>query len=231
MKSNYKLDQALNFRNNYYYKIVNKILTGIVLVLSLVLLVFISVSSKDSMRPYVFSLIPILFFISFNRKNDYLILIAQLVTVIADVFMILLKNLTVGILIYLLVQLIYATYFYFRDENKKRRLIFIIVRVTLMLITPLILLAVNKLDVKTTFAIIYFINILTNLAYAIVFKDPILIAGFAIFAISDLFIGLGSVAFIKKILEHFNAVYFFYVISQVLIVFNTHNNNYFTIKK
>lgn len=235
---NKKLDQIFSFRDEKVSKTITKVLMGVLLACSLAVLILILVfgggkDGKDASRPYVFSIIPLILAFSLFKKNDYMFLLAEFVTIIADIFMILLKNLNVGILIYLVVQLIYAVYFYFRDESKKRSLIMIIVRVALMLIIPFILLGINKLTARNAFAFIYFINILVNIAYAIIFKDPILIVGFAIFAVSDLFIGLDmlKVSFATKILEKFNAVYFLYIISQVVLVFNTYNANYICNKK
>jgi len=227
-----KLDNLFKFRDDSKFKIATKIFGVITLVCSLAVLILICVKgggkeAKNFTRPYVFSLIPMLFIFSFLRKNDYLFLLAELITIIADIFMILLGNVVVGSAFYFLVQLIYGAYFYFRDTNKKRSLIIVLVRAAAMIISIFVLLGINKLNGKYSLMVIYGINLITNIVCAAIFKDPILIVGFAIFAFSDIFIGFGSLSTVKKILESFNAVYFLYIISQIVLVFNKNNNNYF----
>jgi len=226
-----KLDNLLKFRDNDKFKKFSKVFSIFVVICAFAALVLVIVlgggkTAKDKTRPYVFALIPLIFAASFCRKNDYLFLLAEFVTIIADIFMILLGKVVPGSAIYFLVQIIYGAYFYFRDENKKRSLIILISRVAAMLICIFVLLIINKLNAKYSLMTIYGANLIINIIYACIFKDPILIVGFSVFAVSDIFIALGGVSFIDKILGSFNAVYFLYIISQVVLLFNTHNNVY-----
>jgi len=233
---NKKLDQLFSFRDNETFQKGIKI-TGYVLIgLSAILLGFICGYSKDIMRPYVFAFIPLLLVFSFLRKNDYVYMLAEFFTIIADMFLILqikignVSVMTLGMPFYIIVQLLYATYFYFRDENKKRQLILIITRAVLSIIGAVVMVVAKKTDPKFILGAIYYVNILINIACAAITKDPILIVGFAIFAISDAFIGLSlfvkSTSSLGKFLASFNFVYFFYIISQTILVFNNHRNNY-----
>lgn len=230
-----KLDNFLRFRDNEKFKLFNKVFTIIVMmcfVATMVLVVYFggTKEGKNSSRPYVFAMLPLLLLVSFFRKNDYLFIVAEFVTIIADIFLILLGNINVGFPIYLIVQLVYATYFFFRDTNTKRKLTIVIFRFALMLIAAVVMIIVGKRNVKFIVGGMYYINIIINLIYTVIFKDSIQIIGFAIFLISDTFIALGILAkdgsTLAKTLAMFNFVYFTYLISQVILIFNKHNNAY-----
>lgn len=228
---NQKLDALFKFREDEKFKKFSKIFSVVILVLSLaalILVIYLGGKGKDQSRPYVFALLPLILLASFFRKNDYLFLVAEFLTIIADIFLILLKKIDVGFPIYLLVQLTYAVFFFFKDENRTRQKIITIFRVTLMLIAVVVLAIMKKSSMKLDFGAMYFINIIINAICAIFLKDPVLIVGFSIFMLSDAFIGLSmaKINAVDKFLGAFNFVYFTYIISQCILLFNRLNNNY-----
>lgn len=225
------LDKKFKFRDTEKFKTFNKVFLAIVILCFVAVMALVCIYPKDKVRLFVFLMLPLLTLFSFFRKNDYLFILAEIVTIIADIFLILLKKVDIGFPIYLVVQLIYGTYFYFRDPNKYRRITVAIIRPYLMAIAVLAayVLLQNKFSLKMAFGVMYFVNILVNVLYAIILKDPLLIVGFIIFAVSDLFIGLSMIVTkgpVIDLLNKFNLVYFLYLISQLVLVFNKRNNNY-----
>jgi len=225
-----KINDLLKFRDSKKFKIALYIFIGLVGIYFLY--IYINVWMNNSNSLMMFSLIPIFFLISFLKKNDPIFLLAELITIGGDVALMLNHKDEIGFPIYIFVQIAYAMYFYFRDENIKRKKIIIILRVGLSLLSICIGFIVLKDNFKftTATAIIYFLNILINLAYAIIFKDPILIVGFALFVISDAVIGLNIVvpessAFGKFLGSH-NWIHVFYLPSQAVLIFNKTNNDY-----
>jgi len=238
---NTKLDSLFKFRDGEKFKKFVKVFTVLVLLYTLVILgltCWASIGTNFLNKPFTlhkafpFSVIPLLLVLSFFKKNDYLFLLAEAITVVADIFLMVIGNRPVGFPIYIFVQLTYALYFYIRDPNKKRQLVTLILRVVLSGIAILTLFFVKKslFNPTNVFGVIYFMNILLNVVCAIYVKDPILIIGFTIFMISDAFIALGilvpKASTAKKILNKFNFVHFFYLISQPILVFNRVKNNY-----
>lgn len=225
-----KLDKTFAFRDNPKFKIFNKVFTILVLLytLSVIGLMFF----KINIDIMIFMVIPLLLLVSFFRKNDYLFIIAEIITVIADFTLILYHKENIGFPIYILVQLTYAVYFYFRDKNRVRQITVTILRPFLMGIAVLAAYVImqNNFNLVMAWAVMYYINLLTNIVCAIMVKDPLLIVGFALFAISDLIIGfnliLPSSNPLRQFLSSFNFLHFFYLISQTILIFNRVNNDY-----
>lgn len=242
---NAKLDNIFRFRDNEKFKFFVKIYTYIVFAYLLVCVGFIfarlgvetinNISSETVSTVMNFILIPLLFLLSFFRKNDYLFILAELFTILADMFLMLDaagKGISrdIGFTFFFVVQTVYAVYFYIRDENKKRQLIINIIRPILMFILFLVVFfgIKDKIKYKTFMGAFYIINLLMNLVCAIILKDKILIFSFGIFIVSDIFIGTRM--FVPRKTPYYVITdklnHLPYLLSQVGLAFNKFNNNY-----
>ncbi len=228
---NPKLSKLFRFRDNYYFKFFEKIFIVLVFIYFLIAMSFICAGNSNA---YVlFALIPLLFIASFFRKNDYLILLGEFITIAGDVALMIYHYEPVGFSIYIFVQLSYAAYFFFRDSNKNRQIIITIIRPIMMGLACLLayLIMKNSFNLVMAFAVMYFVNLLTNIVCAIILKDKLLIIAFTIFALSDLIIGMNMLLpdgnVFKNFLNSFNFLHFLYLPSQVIIMLNKNKNNYF----
>jgi len=237
---NAKLDHLFRFRDNEKFKVFVKYYTYVVLTYIVVCFGFIfsrffvetinNHSSEMVSSVLNFISVPLILLLSFFRKNDYLFILAEFFTIFADMCMMLKLNRPVGFAFFLIVQLIFALYFYIRDANKRRKLIIMIIRPILMALTMLIIYLVPKLKFNpiTVLGALYLENLFINLACAIIAKDKILIIGFAVYALSDTLIATRQ--FIKsttnywKITDKINHLP--YLVSQVVLAFNKFNNDY-----
>lgn len=227
---NKKLDKLFSFRDKADFKGYTKGFIAATMAYFLVTIGFIC--RGQSIDIMMFMVIPLLLICSFLKKNDYLFIVAEIFTVAADIALMIFHYEPVGFSIYLFVQLIYGLYFFVRDTNKKRQIIISIVRPILMILGAVAayLIMKDKFNFVLCMAVIYFVNLLINIVCAATLKDYLLLIGFTLFALSDLVIGMNMLlpetnAF-RKFLNSFNFMHFFYLISQVLLMFNTHNNTY-----
>ncbi len=185
---------------------------------------FIAVSSA-----FLFSLI----FISFKKEN-YLTQIALFFTVIADIFLVLVKPMNQAIVMtsFSLTQIIYFILLLRQSDNKKLRLASIISRtiVVVGVIIATIIVVKDKVDYVALISMFYYANLIMNLIFAFINfrKNPLFAFGLLFFLLCDTFIGLNvavgtyinvpetSILY-KMAHPNFNWAWLFYVPSQTLI--------------
>ncbi len=188
------------------------------------------------------------------RKKGWLFLIALLLTVVADVFLVLRYTKTkayadqaVAMTVFSVVQLCYFLYELMQTESVKIRTIHVIVRIIVSILAVVLTVVVlkNNANFMLVATMFYFVNLLLNTIFAFVdFKRFNLMAiGLAFFVICDIFIGLSvAVESIITVSENsflykmaypsFNVAWLFYVFSQTLLsLYVARNRNDKTIVK
>lgn len=173
-----------------------------------------------------------------NQKGQY-VFIAMLFTLISDVFLVLLYTKTgkylyqaLGMTTFSIAQIFYALYLHFLEKSKRKRVCFLIVRITLIVIIEITTLLVlkNNVNYLAVITMFYYTNLIVNTVFAFTFKKEKLVfaIGLLLFVFCDLFIGanvavgtffLAEEGSLLYALAHppFNVAWLFYVPSQTLI--------------
>lgn len=222
------LDNLFKFRDNPKVKKFTDVLLVLLFAYVIGSLIYFVVDKQNQIM--TFAAVVGFFLVSFLRKNDYLFLLAELFTIVADFFMMVYRVRIAGFSFFLVVQIIYAFYFYFRDTNRTRRNILLFIRPFVMAVVVIVvyLIAQNNFNSQTFVAMLYYPNIIMNLICAICLKDAQLVFGFLFFALSDLCIGLKAVVSktAYKYISKAQLVAILYAISQIILMLNRHKNDY-----
>ncbi|MBP3581663.1 MAG: YwaF family protein [Clostridia bacterium] len=174
-----------------------------------------------------------LIFINPN-KNAFSINIGLILTIFADIFLVLLNpaNKVIGIIFFVLVQLCYFLFLISNTKSKANQISNVVTRLVLTagIIVACVLLLKDKVDFLSIISVIYFANLFVNLvfAYAGGKKSLAFAIGLTLFILCDIIIGLQVAAgdyltisessIVHKIIfADFNIAWAVYLPSQVII--------------
>ncbi len=178
------------------------------------------------------------------NKNAFSINIGLILTIFADIFLVLIKNTNpdIGMVFFLLAQLCYFLFLFSNTESKAQRISNVVTRLVLMagIITACIIVLKDKVDFLSIISVIYFANLLTNLVFAYIGgkKSLAFAIGLTLFILCDVIIGLqvasdsyltiSENSIIHKVLSaDFNIAWACYLPSQVIIaLFSIYSNSY-----
>lgn len=170
-----------------------------------------------------------------TRTNDYLFTqIALVCTVFADLFLVVITPQYRGLamLFFSGTQICYFLRIFLGQENKKEKLVHLILRASLVVVALTATVAVLKenTDFVSLISLFYYANLIMNVIYAFVQRKKSLIfaIGLLLFALCDLFIGFSVLddSYLKLTegtilywFAHpgFNLAWIFYVPSQALL--------------
>ena len=175
-------------------------------------------------------------FIFINKKITFIFsILALFFTVIADYFLIIVDDYyTFAMVIFFLAQLSYAIRIYFEFDNKKIKLIYIIVRLTsliLAILLPLIILK-DLVDFLIIISAMYYITLILSAIFSFILIKKnkiylILSIGLLLFVCCDLFVALYNIesyisisreSFLYKVIYFdLNLSWIFYIPSQTLL--------------
>lgn len=180
------------------------------------------------------SSIVILPVVAFILKKNEIFIGALLATIGADVFLSYIRQHNpsfdaqmVGLVFFLLVQIIFAIYFYVISKNKKRQLYITIARVVFMIIFACLALLLPKHGPKHFIMAIYAPNIILNAVCAGLEKKYFMMAGIIVYAISDLFVALGNLS----INLPFSFSWLLYLPANVMLIISEDTGSYFINKR
>lgn len=156
-------------------------------------------------------------------------------TLLADVFLVLTepRKQLLAMILFSCTQVFYALRLFDRQSNKKSKSIHLIVRIAASAAAVIATFAVLKqqTNLLAVISIIYYANLLCNVAYAFVTRDFVFAVGLICFALCDAFVGLSVLRqdySLSSTLLHsrqlnlgFDPVWAFYVPSQTLIALST----------
>lgn len=174
-----------------------------------------------------------LIFINPN-KNAFSINIGLILTIFADIFLVLLNpaNKVIGMIFFVLVQLCYFLFLISNTKSKANQISNVVTRLILTagIIVACVLLLKDKVDFLSIISVIYFANLFVNLvfAYAGGKKSLAFAIGLTLFILCDIIIGLQVAAgdyltisessIVHKIIfADFNIAWAVYLPSQVII--------------
>lgn len=175
-------------------------------------------------------------FFFFEKSNKYIFTqLGLFFTVVADYFLVIEDDhYLLAMSVFLLAQISYAIKIYFELETKKERLIYLIIRLTCILLSillPLIILGENN-DLLTIISVNYYVLLVISMVYAFILckKDKfnlIFAIGLLLFVCCDFFVAINNFdsyfdvsydSLIYKIIYHdINFSWIFYVPSQTLL--------------
>ncbi len=168
------------------------------------------------------------------NKNAFSINIGLILTIFADIFLILLNptNKPIGMIFFVLVQLCYFLFLISNTKSKVNQILNAVTRIVLTIGVIIVAIVVlkDKIDFLSIISIIYFANLLVNLvfAYAGGKKSIAFAIGLTLFILYDVIIGLQfaydnylkineSSMIYKIIFADFNIAWALYLPSQVII--------------
>ena len=158
--------------------------------------------------------------------------VALLLTVCADVFLVLLfpQNKLAGMILFLFVQIAYGFKMFLQDKTKTGKVVHLSTRVGLVILAVTLTIVVlgEKADAVSVISMAYYANLLLNIVLAFMRKNFVFAVGLVCFALCDALIGLQVLSevvisfpegsFIYALLHPpFNLVWAFYLPSQTLI--------------
>ncbi len=204
------------------------------------LILFILILTLKGEVVTVFQFISVAFAFSFSlqfvsiKEKQYFIQIAMLFTVMADIFLVLVKpqNQVLAMCFFSVTQITYFLALYIKEHRKKVRLLNLILRLlaTILVIVVAVIVLKEKFDFLSVISLFYFVNLVFNVVFAFFrFKKNSLMAiGLLLFMFCDVFVGLQSAIGVyidvpqssliyKIVFSSFNWVWFFYVPSQTLL--------------
>ena len=154
--------------------------------------------------------IVICFVFSILNKN-YIISLAQLFTLIADYFLLVIDNYYVlGLISFIVVQMIYM---YFLYNNKTK--LYIYIRLSLIIIAISL---INKLPLLYVLVLCYFSMLIMNTITSYINRNLILSIGFTLFIGCDVSVGLHNILNSGLLYDIATmSMWIFYLPSQVLI--------------
>ena len=178
---------------------------------------------------FLFSMV----FISF-KDFKFIIQFGLLFTVVADVFLVLIKpiNQAIAMTSFSLTQIFYFFKLLQQSESKVQNRWNIIIRSILIAIVEVVALFVlkNNIDYVSVISLFYYVNLIINMVFAFIqFKKlPLFAIGLLLFLLCDTFVGFSMAFDVYIFISHnsfiyklftlpFNFIWFFYVPSQVLI--------------
>ena len=217
-------------------------LCAIFVFIEAVLAYFIFISDADfvsgaSFLSIVCAFLFALLFINIKSKT-LLLNIGLLFTVCADLFLVIADPIqqSAGMVFFSFTQMCYFAFLYLSDENKKRKLIHICVRIGAVFTAELVMLAVigDKTDFLSAISIFYIANLATSVvfSYSQGKKLRLFAVALTLFIMCDILIGLSSAIgvyldvsedslFYKIAYPSFNLAWVFYLPSQMLIAIYT----------
>jgi len=173
-----------------------------------------------------------------NKENRFEV-IALLLTVLADTFLVLIENQNRlwGMFFFVGVQAFHMLYInqYFDMKSLSGRQIFKFIRIPTSILIVLVAFIVlqEKVDAVSILSVIYFVNFLINLMMAYYCKNKITLftIGFTLFICCDIFVGMGVLLNSYLLVDtsstlylifnsSFNFVWMFYLPSQCLLAIN-----------
>lgn len=137
-----------------------------------------------------------------------------------------------GVTLFCAVQLAYFAYLFLLQEEKKSRIIHLVLRIMVVVIAQVVLRIVvgERVDTLSKRSLFYIANLVVNLIIAITLKNkhPLFALGLALFLCCDIVVGLNSAIgvyidiprnniFYKIAFSDFDFAWFFYLPSQVII--------------
>ncbi|MBR2974269.1 MAG: hypothetical protein IKC47_00800 [Clostridia bacterium] len=160
---------------------------------------------------------------------------AMATTLAADVFLVLTepRKQLLAMIFFSCTQVFYALRLFDRQSNKKSKSIHLIVRIAASAAAVIATFAVLKqqTNLLSVISIIYYANLLCNVAYAFVTRDFVFAVGLICFALCDAFVGLSvlrqdyslnsTLLQSRQLNLGFDPVWAFYVPSQTLIALST----------
>lgn len=170
---------------------------------------------------------------AFLLKKNEIFVAGLIATIGADTFLsylrLLNKNLNSkvpGYAFFLAVQIILAIYLYVISKNKKQQLIATAVRVVLMIILPILAKFVLKSNDPAIYIMaVYIANIVLNIICAGLNKNYLMMVGFIVYLISDVFVGLPVL--VKSVSFPFSFSWLLYLPANVILIFSEKTGSYF----
>lgn len=182
-----------------------------ILIESIIFVSFIIMDFMNMNSIYIKYLgIVICFVFSILNKN-YIISLAQLFTLIADYFLLVIDNYYVlGLISFIVVQMIYM---YFLYNNKTK--LYIYIRLSLIIIAISL---INKLPLLYVLVLCYFSMLIMNTITSYINRNLILSIGFTLFIGCDVSVGLHNILNSGLLYDIATmSMWIFYLPSQVLI--------------
>lgn len=169
--------------------------------------------------------------VAFLLKKNEIFIGALLATVGADTFLSYISKVLdtpyeaeiPGLAFFLLVQIIFAIYFYVTSQNKKQQLYITIARIVFMVIFGCLAMLMPRQEPQVYIMAVYIPNIVLNIVCAGFKKNYFMMVAFIVYAISDLFVGLGNIG--VKI--PFTFSWLLYVPANVMLVMSEDTCSYF----
>lgn len=203
------------------------------------LLIAVLTCSGDVVRPLQFTSIALVFtfsllFVRLKEDKNFIIQLALLFTVMADLFLVLIRplNQALAMSFFSVTQMLYFVKILISEKRKGFRLANLISRIVAIVLVQVITLLVlkGKADYVSLISMFYFTNLVLNLLFAFLnFKqNPTLAIGLLLFMFCDIFVGLQSAIGVyidipatsiiyKIVFSPFNWAWFFYIPSQTLL--------------
>lgn len=177
------------------------------------------------------------FFVLLINKRSYLIFIAQIFTLCADICLLAFtpQKQILSMIFFSLTQIFYAIYLL---RYYKEKFLTIIIRLILIILAETLTLMVlkEKADALSLISLFYFANLISNILFAFIKirKLPLFAVGLLLFSFCDILVGLSTAigvyifvdtnSFIYKLAyPGFNLIWTFYVPSQTLISLSAFN--------
>lgn len=208
------------------------------LIIELILYIFVVFIKPTNITHYL-SFITIILCFGFSffafsvKEKSYLTHLALLFTVIADIFLVLVRPQiqTFAMVSFSIVQMFYFARILLENNNKKINIINIIIRISLIIIALIVtaIILKNKTDFLSIISVFYYINLILNCIFSFLNKNTsiLLKLGLLFFLFCDTFVGLQCMgqylsinpnSLIYNIIFYpFDFVWFFYVPAQVLL--------------
>ena len=217
-------------------------LLTVFVIIELILAAFIQILDAKRSDNIAYVAIILVFLFSFipevqKGQHIWLVRLALALTVCADYFLLIADadKYIFGVLLFLIVQLIYAVYLYVCSDNKRAKKRALVFRVLLSLLAPLIVFALlgKGADALSIISVLCYAELLSNAFVSIfVLKNKLLFVAFVLFALCDLWVGFDTFvnvyigvergSFLYKLTNsHLNVSWLFYLPSQVLILFTS----------
>ena len=184
---------------------------------------------------FVFSLITLK-----KDFNNVLTSFGLLTTVIADIFLVVMKPAIqdIAMLSFSITQIMYFIRIYLNTSDKKTKITHLITRICLVILSISLTIVVlkDKTDFLSLISIFYYANLLTNVIFSFFIKSKIFTIGLICFALCDMFIGLNILcssylqvqqgSFLYWLANpKFDFAWLFYVPSQTLIALSCIKSN------